>query len=160
MKVSKYILTILLLSLITQSIYCQCNCQTLNRSDASIKQCSPSMVSSDNQTEIGLAVATNGAQKYLTLTIRFFGAAQTLVGDLTIWLEDGTYFSLEYVNGGLVYIDNSQVANAVFILDTESITKFNGSNLKTVAFSLTDGLRRSYKVNSNNNIVKQQLNCI
>jgi len=84
------IIIIICLMLKSFTIFCQFNCQTLKRPDGTIIQCAPDMVSSDTETEIGLAIATSGEQKYLTIMVRFLGSAKEVKGEITIWLEDET----------------------------------------------------------------------
>lgn len=150
---------IIIIGLINSPSFTQCNCKTLIRTDGTVIQCPPQMVSSDKETEIGLAVASNGVSEYLTLTIRFNSVANEVSGEITFWLENGEYFSLPFVNGGLSYIDGSQMAQAVFSLESLPKAKLKNSNIKTIGFKLSDGLRRSYQVTSNPDIIKNQLNC-
>lgn len=157
----KYLFILLTTLLFTDKLIAQCNCEKIKRDDGTtVTQCPPLPISSDNSTEIGLSVASNGTTDFIALTIRFKGAAKKVIGKITIRLEDNNMFSLELVNSQLSYIGNSQVANAVFTLSKNNSSLLKKSNIKTVSFTLEDKLLHTYQIKLNADVVKKELNCL
>ncbi|MCB0538744.1 MAG: hypothetical protein KDE33_14605 [Bacteroidetes bacterium] len=158
MKKAILTLTITLAALIS---YGQCNCEKINRDDGSrVTQCSPLPVAYDNTTQVGLAAASNGQDKFVTITIRFKSTAKDIVGNLSIRLEDNNLITFELVNSGLSLIGNSQVAQGVFLANETDIAKLKKSGIKTISFKLNDGLLRTYQATSNADILKKQVICL
>lgn len=157
----KYLILILGIFLYQNQVAGQCNCEKIHRDDGTtVTQCLPSPVSSDNSTQIGLAVASNGGNKFITMTVRFRETAMNVTGKITFRLTDNSMFSLELVNSALSYIGNSQVANAVFLLNDSNESHLKQSFIKTISFSLTDDLLHTYSVSMNSDVLKIQLGCL
>jgi hypothetical protein len=141
--------------------YSQCNCENIKREDGTkVVQCIPLPISSDANTEIGLAIASNGKSNFVSLTIRFKNSAQKINGDLTIVLADNNLIKLSLVNNGLAFIGNSQVAQGVFLLNDSQKLKISKSKIKTISFELTDGLIRTYQGKMNTGILMEQVKCL
>jgi hypothetical protein len=158
--IRQFILSLFAL-LASNYLIAQCNCEKIKREDGvTVTVCPPTPVASDNSTEIGLSVQSNVENNFLAVTIRFKGTAKNVIGKTTIRLNDNNLFSLELVNSDLSYVGNSQVANAVFLLTTESKVLLKKSNIQTISFSLSDNLRHIYELKMNSDIVKKQLPCL
>lgn len=149
------------LMLIAFIVTAQCDCEKINRDDGVIvTQCNPLPVAYDNNTQVGLAAASNGREKYITITVRFKYTAQDITGNLSIRLADNNLITFELVNSGLAFIGNSQVAQGVFFANELDITKLKKSNIKTITFKLADGLLRTYQATSNADVLKSQVRCL
>ena len=157
----KYLTFVFAILFSSNQLFAQCNCEKINRDDGTIvTQCMPLPISSDNNTQIGLSIASNGTNNFLSLTIRFKETAINVTSKITIRLSDNNMFSLELVNSALSYIGNSQVANAIFLLTDLNEALLKKSNIKTISFTLTDNLLHTYTVNMNGDIAKNQLTCL
>lgn len=157
----RQLILILATLLSTDQLIAQCNCEKIKREDGTtVTQCPPSLVSSDNTTEIGLSISSNGTDKFVSLTIRFTGQAKEVIGNLRIRTMDNNLFTLKLINGGLTYVGNSQVANAIFLLTDAHINFLKNSNTQTVSVTLTDNLLHIYTVKMNADILKKQLKCL
>jgi len=157
-------LTITLTTLLTLTaifVQGQCNCETINRDDGTtIKTCQTLPVAYDNTTQIGLTVATNGMDKYVTVTVRFKSTAKNISGNLSIRLDDNNLMTFELVNAQLAYIGNSQVAVGVFLANDTDIVKLKKSGIKTIIIKLIDGLLRTYQAKMNTDVLKKQVGCL
>ena len=157
----RQLILILAALLSVDSIIAQCNCEKIKREDGTtVTQCPPSQVASDNNTEIGLSLSSNGSDKFIALTVRFAGTAQNVIGNLAIRTADNNLFTLTLINSGLSYIGNSQVTNAIFLLSGDNITLLKNSNIKTVSFTLADNLLHTCTLKMNTDIIKKQLSCL
>jgi len=139
-----------------------CNCQKMIKEDNVVLQCQTLPVANDNTTQIALSAGSVNKSPYVCLTVRFKDTAIEIDKsfELHLWLEDGTVVDLQYLNGGLALIENSQMAHGIYPLNSIQIVKLKASNIKIVAFKLTDGLRRSYQIKMNSDILSNQLKCI
>jgi len=156
----KKLIIIIFNLLIFNTSYSQCNCETIKREDGlKVIQCYPLPVASDNTTQIGLALASNGTNNFITITIRFQNTAKNIIGDLNILLEDNNMITFQLVNAGLSFIGNNEVAQGVFSLSDKQLGKIKLSKLKTINLKLSDGLLRSYKAESNKDILIKQAKC-
>jgi hypothetical protein len=159
MKITNYLL--LTLILISNLSFSQCNCETINRDDGTkIVQCNSLPVASDNNTQIGLAIASNGEANFVTVTMRFSGKAQNITGDLTLRLRDNNLLTLSLINNGLAYIGNNEVAQGVFMLNSNHKSKVSNSSIKTISLKLSDNLIRTYRGEMNTSILMQQVKCL
>jgi hypothetical protein len=158
MKTTILTLTLILTALIING---QCNCEKINRDDGTkVTQCNALPVAYDNTTQVGLAAASNGIDRFITVMVRFKSTAQDITGDLSIRLADNNLMTFELVNAGLSFIGNSQVAQGVFTAKETDIAKLKKSRIKTISFKLKDGLLRTYEASSNSDILKNQLTCM
>jgi hypothetical protein len=141
--------------------FAQCNCQDIIKENgAKVTQCSPLPIAADNDMQIAVSGGKFGSQKYIALTIRFRNEGKEVDGKFTIWLMDGNSIDLYYQNGGLVYVGNSQVAQALFYVEKSQINKIKKSNIKTVSFTFKDGLRRIYTAKQNSDILRNHFDCL
>jgi len=137
-----------------------CDCQNIHRDDGTeITQCLSLPVASDSTLEFGLAIASNGQDKFITTTIRFFGNAKEITGNLSIRLKDNNLITFELVNKGLAYIGQNQVSQAVFALNENQIKKLKSSELLMISLKL-DKLIQTLECNENISILKEQLSCL
>lgn len=149
------------LTLMTIFVHGQCNCEKINRDDGTkITQCNPLPVAYDNTTQVGLGAASNGQEKFLTVTVRFKLTAQNITDNLSIQLEDNNLMTFKLVNAQLAYIGNSQVAQGVFLVNNIEIDKLKKAMIKTISFKLKDGLLRTYQATSNVDVLKKQVLCL
>jgi len=172
----KSILCFAVLTSIIQDCYCKnyppntessigpidCNCQKMMKDGATVLQCQILPIANDNTTQIGLGAGKANNNLSVSLTIRFIDKAMEIDRsyEFSLWLDDGNVVDLKYLNGGLAYMGNSQVAQGIYVISPEQVLKLKASRIKTVAFKLTDGLRRSYQVKLNSDIFVRQLNCL
>lgn len=157
----KKIIIIFILILASNISYSQCSCETLNRGDGTkVIQCNSLPVASDNNTQVGLAIASNGEANFVTVTVRFAGEAQNIIGDLTLRLGDNNFLTLSLINEGLAYIGNSQVAQGIFLLNSNNRFKVSNSPIKTISLKLSDRLVRTYEGKMNTSILMNQVNCL
>lgn len=141
--------------------YGQCNCEKINRDDGTIiNQCSALPVAYDNSTQVGINAASNGENIFITLTIRFQTTAKNIVGNLSLRLVDNNLLNFSYVNSGLSFIGNSEVAQGIFLIKETDIAKLKTSRIMTISFKLNDGLLRTYQVNTNADVLKSQVSCL
>jgi hypothetical protein len=158
MKKAIIIFTLVLVSNLT---YSQCNCETIKRDDGTnVVQCNSLPVASDSNTQIALAIASNGEADFVTLTVRFSNKAQNITGDLTLRLNDNNLLTLSLINNGLAYIGNSEVAQGIFMLNSSHKNKISNSSIKTISLKLNDGLIRTYKGKMNTGVLIQQVKCL
>lgn len=157
-----FLLNVLLLLALVGHSQTNCNCQKIDKNGVIIFQCQTLPVAYDNSTQIGLGIGSINKNPCLSLTVRFKNAAMELDKsfELHFWLEDGNVVDLEYLNGGLAYMGNSQVAQGVYLISSDQQSNLQASKIKTVAFKLSDGLRRSYQVKMNPDILSNQLKCL
>jgi len=145
----------------TSDVLSQCNCESINRGDGiKIVQCNAMPLAYDNNTQVGVACASNGQDKFLNVVIRFKSTAQNISGNLTIRLENNSMMSFSLVKAQLTYIGNSQVANAVFLTNSADVAKLKKSKIKTITFKLKDQLTRTYQATSNSDVLVNQLQCL
>ncbi len=138
-----------------------CKCEKVNRDDGTlVTQCISLPVGKDNTTEVGLAMASNGQENFITLTVRFKGAANNVSGDLSIRLENNNLMTFELVNEQLTYIGSSQVAQGIFLATDTGINNLEKSDIQTLSFKLNDGLLYTYQATTNKNLLKKQTNCL
>lgn len=157
----KKLIIIILLGLSISLTYGQCNCEKIKRNDGTtVTQCNPLPVANDNSTQIGLSIASNGKDNFVTLTIRFMSSVQNITGNLSIRLKDNNMITMELVNAQLAYIGNSQVAQAVFKISDPDYSKMKNSKIRTISIKLSDGLIRTYEIKMNHDVLIKQLNCI
>lgn len=138
----------------------QCDCETIYRSTDKIVQCKSMMVATDNKSELGLALASNGQNTYITLTIRFDGKAFDVVDDLFIRLVNNQLLAFELINSQLGYIGNSDVVNAVFLIKTSDSDKLRYSNMKTISLTMADSKIHLYQCTKNKSVLMRQINCM
>ncbi|MFW6047046.1 MAG: hypothetical protein ACOCP4_04615 [Candidatus Woesearchaeota archaeon] len=138
-----------------------CDCQKIHRDDgAEITQCISLPVANDSGLELGMAVASNGLNCFITLTIRFLKvSAKEINGNLAIRLKDNNLITVELVNKELAKIGDSQVSQAIFSLDNDDINKLMSSKLLTISLQLNN-LMHTLECNSNTAILKEQLICL
>ena len=154
--------TILILAFIsfTYTSLAQCNCENINRDDSTtITQCNTLLVTSNNNTQIGLSISTNQIDFYLGAIIRFKDNGKDVNSSITIRLEDNNMFSIKLVKSQLGNMNNSAVCACVFLLTETQIKMLLQSNIKTIAFSFTDNVLQMYSATSNADVLKNQLNC-
>ena len=157
----KKAILIFTLVLVSNLSYSQCNCETIKRDDGTkIVQCNSLPVVSDSNTQIALAIASNGEADFVTLTVRFSNKAQNITGDLTLRLNDNNLLTLSLINNGLAYIGNSEVAQGIFMLNSSHKNKISNSPIKTISLKLNDGLIRTYKGKMNTGVLIQQVKCL
>lgn len=158
MKKTILTITTIFISIIS---YSQCNCETIKRDDGTnVVQCNPLPIASDNTTQIGLAIASNGESNFVTIAVKFKNKAQNISSDLTIRLNDNNLIKLSLVNNGLSYIGNSQVAQGIFILNDNQKIKISKSKIKTISLKFNDGFLRTYKGEMNTGVLMSQANCL
>lgn len=158
MKKTILTITTIFISIIS---YSQCNCETIKRDDGTnVVQCNPLPIASDNTTQIGLAIASNGESNFVTIAVKFKNKAQNISSDLTIRLNDNNLIKLSLVNNGLSYIGNSQVAQGIFILNDNKKIKISKSKIKTISLKFNDGFLRTYKGEMNTGVLMSQANCL
>ena len=138
----------------------QCNCQILNNGGHDIKQCAISPMASDNSLQIGIGAGKMATTTYLSLTIRFRYSALKLKRNLHITLANGKMIELQLLNSGLAYIGNSEVCQATLIVNNSNKTLLKQSTVKTITFSLEDGLKHVLSVKMNGDVISTQLNCL
>ena len=156
----KALLTIFLIS-ISVILKAQCNCEKINRQDGTqVTQCEPKMVAYDNSSQVGIAAASNGMDDFLTITVRFKSSSKKVKSDLSIRLKSNDMINLELVNSQLAYMGNSEVAQAIYMVDNSALKKLSSSNIKTLSFKLSEDVMRTYQIKRNSNILNIQLNCI
>lgn len=160
MSTAVKILVLMSVLIFGNSVKAQCDCPKIKKEDGVVTLCKPNMVAYNKTSQVGLGAGKSAAGEFISVTIRFSGTAKEIKGKLTLWLVDGNSIDLEYENGGLAFIGNSQVAQGVFKLTPQQKAKLQKSKLKTVAFKLSDGLRYTYEVRSNANILMNHLKCL
>jgi hypothetical protein len=137
-----------------------CDCQIIHRDDGTeITQCISLPVARDSSLELGLSIASNEQDIFITTSIRFFESAKEINGNLSIRLHDNNLVTFTLVNKGLAYIGNSQVSQAVFALDEDKIQKLKSSDLLTVSLKL-DRFTHTLECKENSSILKKQLDCL
>jgi hypothetical protein len=142
-------------------IYAQCACPVIKRDDgANIVQCNPLPVAYNNETQVGLAIASNGEDNFITVTVRFKDYAQKLIGTLSIRLEDDHQFTFGLVNSGLSQIGDSYVSQAVYVLDQSALQKLSISRVKTISITFADEIMRTYNAVNNRDVLISQLRCL
>jgi len=138
-----------------------CDCQVIHRDDGTdVTQCISLPVAIDNSLEFGLACASNGQEKFITVTLRFFDNVQGIAGNLSIRLKDNNMLTFNLVNRGFSYIGNNQVAQGVFALNEQKIAKLKSSELLTVSLNLDDNMVHTLECNLNTSVLREQLLCL
>lgn len=141
-----------------ESIVNYCDCQTIHRDDGTdVKQCISLPVAHDKSLEVALAIATNGKNPFITVTIKYNSNVLKIVDDLSIRLNDNSMLTFRLVNEGVSFIGNYQVAQGVFSLDNSQIQKLKASELKTISIKLEDKLVHTLECTDNISILKTQL---
>lgn len=153
-------LLISLLSTLSHVINAQCDCETIFREDGKIVQCNPAMVAYDNSTQIGIALASNGQNTFITVAVRFKGSASEITDKLHIRLSNNQLLSFELVNSALSYVGNSNMSNAVYLIKPEQIQKLKTSDISTISLNISNGKLHTYQCSENCNIIKRQINCL
>lgn len=142
-------------------IYAQCACPVIKRDDgANIIQCNPLPVAYNNSTQVGLAIASNGGDDFITVTVRFKENAQKLIGTVSIRLDNDHLFTFGIVNNGLAQVGDSYVSQAVYMLDEAALLKLSSSRIKTISVTFADEIVRAYNVVENRDVLITQLRCL
>lgn len=157
----KKILLTILFTFFVVAVKAQCNCQNINRGDGTqVTQCQPLMVAYDNSSQLGFAAASNGRDNFVTVTVRFKSPAQKVNSNLTVRLVNNDMVTVDLTKSQLAYIGNSEVAQAIYLVEGSVLDKLQSSNLYTVSFKLEDDMIRTYQVERNSDILVKQLSCI
>ena len=76
---------------VEKSVTNYCDCQIIHRDDGTdVTQCISLPVAKDNSLELGLSIASNGLDRFISVTIRYFGVASKITDDLSIRLKDNS----------------------------------------------------------------------
>lgn len=151
----------LCLSLISLSANGQCDCEKIKRGDgAVIVQCRSLPVAYNNTTQVGLALASNGIDKFIALTVRFKNRSKRITSSLSIRFVNNELHTMELVNSDKAYIGNSEVANAIYLLEESQIEAIKNSPVKTISFKVNDQLMRTYEGKNRTDILQKQIKCI
>lgn len=143
-----------------QKIIDFCDYEIINRDDGVIvTQYPPIPISSDDNLQFGLSISSNGYEYYLTALIRFFEKATKISSDLTIRLENNEMLTFKLVNSGLSYIENSEAAIGVFLINKNQTQSLKNSGILTVSFMLEDNLMHTLECKINSAVLSKQLHC-
>lgn len=145
----------------SNSLHSQCKCEKIIKENSTIiNQCHPLPIGEDSNVGLGLNVGLVNSEKFICLTIRFRYTAQKIESPLTIGLIDGNSIDIPYRSGGLAYIGESEVAQGIYFITESQAKSLMKSKIKTVAFTLEDGLRRVYAAKSFSDVLIKHLNCL
>lgn len=155
----------LLLSLIILFIFqitnCQCDCQKIRRTDGTVTQCNPLPIGGDRTLQIGLSLASNGKDQYITMTIRYIsGQSFKIAGDLSIRLSDNSLLTFDLINTQSSYIGNNNVENGIFQINGTQINSIKSSNLVTLSVMLSDNRVHTIEATLNKGVLVNQYKCL
>lgn len=155
------ILLVLTLFLVFKNAFSQCDCEKIQRSDGIVITCKTLPLCGDNDLQIGIALATNGVDKFITATIRFLSEPQLkITGDLSLRLVDNNLLTFKLVKTQGSYIGNSKVEHGIFNIDDSQFLKIQKSNILTLSMLLSDNRMHTLEVSFNHDILINQAKCI
>ncbi len=141
--------------------YAQCNCDEIMSPDGkTVMQCNPLAILNNNSTQVTIAVAFNGKDNFVNISVRFSSSPKKIVGKLSVRQQDNNIITLGLVNSQVTNMVNSQLASAIFIVPGEELEKMKMSPIKTISIRLSDGLIRTYKAKMNEDVLITQLDCL
>ncbi len=157
----KNITTIILLGFSISLSYAQCNCDEIMSPDGKVvMQCNPLPISNNNSAQVTLALASNGKDIFVNISVRFSSSPKKIVGELSVRQQDNNIITLGLVNSQVTNMVNSQLASAIFIVPGSELSKMKMSPIKTISIRLSDGLIRTYKAKMNEDVLIAQLECL
>lgn len=155
------ILFSLLLVFFTIETFGQCGCKLLTQNDGSIViQCDPLPVASDSNTQLGLSFTATETYALIGVTVRFSSSSLKIAGDLDIRMANNQMLKLKMLNSQIVRVSDSELAQAIFIINDSHIDKLLKSNLSIITLKFSDGKLRTYKISQNSSVIKNQITCV
>lgn len=144
-----------------QYIFSQCDCEKIHRADGTVTQCTPLPIGGDENLQLGISLASNGKDNFITLTIRYIsGIPFKITGDLSIRLIDNNLLTFNLVNTQSSYIGNSEVENGLFLINETQFIKIMNSKLLTISIKLSDNRVHTIETTVNQAILMNQSKCL
>lgn len=161
----KWLLLLTCISVYSNSAYAQCNstCETITRYDgASIVTCEPLPVAGDNTLEAAISIASNGVDKFLTLSVIFSNDSNSrkIAGNAQIRLTNNHMYHFTLVNSEMNFIGGRRIAQAVYYIDSFILSDLKEHKIATMSFRLNDQVRRTYQFDINQDVISKQLKCM
>jgi len=151
---------IVLFTALKKDTHAQCNCESIIKENVLTVACPPSPIATEHDTQIGLNVFKAYNQYQLGVTIRFKYSPKEIYGNITMVLEDGNSIELNYIDGGIVYLGNSQVAQAAFLISQNDLNKLKKSKLRIISFKLDDKMKRVYRITTSADLIIRHIKCL
>jgi hypothetical protein len=145
----------------TQVAFSQCDCEKIRREDGVVTQCNPRPIAGDDNLQIGIALASNGEKKFLTLTIRYLsGPALKISGDINVRSYNNNLSTYNLINAQSSYVGNSKVENGLFLINETQFNNLKYAKLMTISVKLSDDRIHTYEVTLNPNVLMEQARCL
>lgn len=157
---------ILLVSLHSIGQVTPCNCQTLQKGPEKVKQCPVLPVAGDRQLAVAVSIGKNETDKYnyISVILRFQATALSIKGNLGLTLETGAaqarMITLIPFRSQKGYVGGSEISSSSFKLSQSDFLLIGKYPIRTVSFTLEDGLLHSFKVETNKTILIDQVKCL
>ena len=133
-----------------------CDYEIIKRDDGIIvTQYPPIPISSDNKLQVGISISSNGYEYYISALVRFFETASKITSDLTIRLDNNEMLTFKLVNSGLSYIEKSEAAIGIFLINENQIQILKNSSILTVSFMLEDNLMHTLECKVNSSVLSK-----
>jgi hypothetical protein len=157
----KRVFVILFPIFLIQNIFSQCDCEKINRADGTVIQCKPLPIGGDNNLQLGLSLASNGKDNFITLTIRYIsGQPLKISGDLSLRLLDNNLLTFNLVNTQSSFIGNSEVENGIFFINQTQFNKIKNAKLLTISINLSDNRVHTIEAIFNQDVLMNQSKCL
>jgi len=144
-----------------QNIISQCDCEKIIRADGTVTQCNPLPIGGDDNLQIGLSLASNGKDNFITLTIRnITGQTYKITGDLIIRLLDNNMLTFGMLNTLSSVIGNSNVENGIFSINETQFNRIKTAKLLTISIKLSDNRIHTIEATINQDVLMNQAKCL
>jgi len=157
----KKMILFFIMSSLFLKVYTQCDCEKIIRPDGVITTCKTLPVAGNEKMQLGLSLAFNGKDYFLTSTIRFLVESPLKIkGDLSIRLNDNNLLTFELVKTQGSYIGNSIVEHGIFSVNEDLLDKLQKSKILTITLNLDDNRMYTFEASMNQDVLQIQINCL
>lgn len=139
----------------------QCDCEKITRPDGVVTTCKTLPVAADDKMQLGLSLAFNGKDYFLTSTIRFLSDSPLKIeGDLSIRLNDNNLLTFRLIKTQSSYIGNSIVEHGIFSANEFLLDKLQKSKILTITIILNDNRMHTLEASVNQDVLLNQVKCL
>ena len=157
----KRVIAILFSVFLIQNIYSQCDCEKIYRDEGPVVQCKTLPLGGDNNLQIGLSLASNEKDNFITLIIRYIsGQSFKINGNLSVRLIDNNLLTFNLINTQSSTIGNSEVENGIFLINESQFIKIKNAKLLTLSIELSDNRLHTIGAILNQDVLMIQSKCL
>jgi hypothetical protein len=142
-------------------LYGQCDCEKIHREDGIITTCQTLPVCGDDLFQVGLSLADNGQEIFLTMTIRFLTDRELKISnDLSLMLINNNLLTFKLVKTQGSLIGNNIVEHGIFLVNEDQFIKIQNSKIRTLTIILNDNIMHTLELAFNNDVLVKQSKCL